>query len=87
MITVPSKKFKKASKKLSKEIKNALKERLKIFTGDPFHPILNNHALQGSMRRYRSINITGDYRVIYEKIEDNLSRLMDVDTHSNLYRK
>lgn len=86
MTTISSKKFKKASKKLSKEMKSALKERLKMFVENPFHPILNNHALQGSMRHYRSINITGDYRVIYEKIGDNLSRLMDVDTHSNLYR-
>ncbi len=52
---------------------------------DPFHPLLNNHPLAGRWTGYRSINITGDYRAIYELIEEDLAYFVTIDTHSNLY--
>lgn len=62
-----------------------LAEKLEIFMEDQFAVILNNHALQGSLRPYRSINITGDYRLIYDQYDIDTVRLIDIDTHSNLY--
>ena len=50
-----------------------------------FATILNNHSLHGSKKSYRSINITGDYRLIYELYDIDTARLIDIDTHSNLY--
>ena len=85
MKIIPSKKFEKKVAKLSVPLKKALSIKLRIFAGDPFSAILNNHPLQGSMRGYRSINITGDYRVIYEQYDLETVRLVDVDTHHNLY--
>ena len=86
MIVIPSKYFEKQSAKLSKNIKRALAERLKLFMEDSHSPLLNNHALQGSLRHYRSFNVTGDYRVIFEPLEHEVVRLIDVDTHPNLYK-
>ncbi|PIQ69178.1 MAG: hypothetical protein COV91_00175 [Candidatus Taylorbacteria bacterium CG11_big_fil_rev_8_21_14_0_20_46_11] len=85
MNVVPSSHFKKAVSKLPHKVKQALAKRLVIFMKDPFNVLLNNHALHGSLRSYRSINITGDYRLIYEDYARDTVRLIDIDTHSNLY--
>ncbi|KKU57210.1 MAG: Addiction module toxin, RelE/StbE family [Parcubacteria group bacterium GW2011_GWA2_47_12] len=85
MIISRSRNFKKKVAKLSKKVKTALAERLRLFVKEPRHPLLNNHPLHGSMRAYRSINITGDYRLIYEEYDEHTIRLIDIDTHGNLY--
>lgn len=85
MIIIRTKYFSKIAVKLPTKVKHALAERLQIFMKDPFAVILNNHLLQGDRRPYRSINITGDYRLIYEQYDEDTVRLIDIDTHSNLY--
>ncbi len=87
MMFVRTGKFQKKVKKLPKKLKHILEERLLLLAGDPFHTLLNNHALHGSLRSYRSINITGDYRLVYEDYAKDTVRLIDIDTHSNLYGK
>lgn len=85
MRIIPSKKFEKKVAKLPLFIKKALVDKLRIFAEDSFASILNNHPLQGDRQIYRSINITGDYRLIYEQYDIDTVRLVDIDTHSNLY--
>ena len=85
MIVIPSNHFKKKVAKLSKKIKITLAERIQLFMSEPHHITLNNHPLHGSLRSYRSINITGDYRLIYEDYDVGIVRLIDIDTHSKLY--
>jgi mRNA-degrading endonuclease YafQ of YafQ-DinJ toxin-antitoxin module len=41
--------------------------------------------LHGEYSGYRSINITGDLRVIYEPLGKNTVQFVIIDTHSNLY--
>ncbi len=79
-------KFEKKIIRLSKKIKVILKNRLSIFADNPFDSRLSNHSLHGIYRNYRSINITGDIRLIYEEIDANTVILLDIDSHSNLYR-
>lgn len=85
MIIVRTKYFSKVAIKLPSSVKCALAERLQLFMKDPFNVILNNHALSGDRKPYRSINITGDYRLVYEQYDEETVRLIDIDTHSNLY--
>ena len=85
MIIIRTKYLSKTAVKLPTNVKRALAERLQLFTLDPFNIILNNHALNGDKQPYRSINITGDYRLVYEQYDANMVRLIDIDTHSNLY--
>jgi len=85
MKIILSKKFEKQVAKLPVSIKKILANKLCIFTEDRFSIILNNHPLQGSWRGYRSINITGDYRLIFEPYDVDIVRLIDIDTHHNLY--
>lgn len=85
MIIVRTKYFSKAATKLPASVKRALAERLQLFMSDPYSSLLNNHAIQGNRQPCRSINITGDYRVVYEQYDEETVLLIDIDTHSNLY--
>ena len=76
--------FKKSYKKLTESQKYKFKERRNLFMANEFHPILNNHALSGEYEGYRSINITGDLRVLYRR-EGEVVIFVTIDSHSNLY--
>ncbi len=54
---------------------------------DLYNPLLNNHALSGKYTGYRSINITGNTRVIYKFLDENVILFVEIGTHSELYRK
>jgi addiction module RelE/StbE family toxin len=84
MIIQLHKTFKKQYEKLTDSQKRKFKERRSIFLQDEFNPILNNHALKGKYQGYRSINITGDIRVIYiNSSEDRV--FVKIGSHSKLY--
>lgn len=76
--------FKKQYAKLTQAQKSKFKERRNLFLQDEFNPILNNHALKGRYQGYRSINVTGDIRVIYiNSSEDRV--FVKIGSHSRLY--
>lgn len=85
MTFVRTRQFEKKVSKLPQKIRHILVERLRLFSYDQFHILLNNHSLHGSLHKYRSINITGDYRLVYEQYDEGTVRFIDMDTHSNLY--
>jgi len=78
------KKFKKSLNKQSKKIQKTFFDKLEIFTEDQFNYSLNNHALTGKFKGWRSINITGDIRVHYEE-KGIVIILMNIGSHSELY--
>ena len=80
-----SKTFMKLFDKSPQHIRKAIVERIKCFEANPYDPILNNHALKGEFSGRRSINITGDWRAIYENIDDETVYFMYLATHSSLY--
>ncbi len=71
--------------KLPKKIKEKFKERKSLFIKNSFHPILNNHSIESTYPKWRSINITGDYRALFEVKEKNIVVFMKIGTHSELY--
>lgn len=77
--------FKMQYQKLRSGERRKFKERRDLFIKNPFHPLLNNHALHGEYRGYRSINVGGNLRVIYEEIGSHIVLFILIDTHSNLY--
>lgn len=79
------KNFKKQYQKL-RALRQKVDERLVLFMQDPFQPQLNNHALAGKYKACRSINISGDYRAIYELVENDTALFITLDTHNNLYK-
>ena len=81
-----SKKFIKEFKKCPAGVKTNFKKRLEIFINDQYYPILNNHPLIGELKNYRSINITGNWRAIFEEIKDGqIIYFVAIGTHSQLY--
>lgn len=70
---------------LPKKIKEKFKERRNLFIEDKSHPFLNNHSVDKKFPGCRSINITGDYRVIYKETSKNSIVFMRIGTHSELY--
>lgn len=58
--------------------------RLKLFLSNPQHPILRDHQLSGTKKRFRAFSIGGDHRVIYQKTDD-VSIFMDIGAHNQVY--
>jgi addiction module RelE/StbE family toxin len=79
------KNFKKQYKKLRSGERIKCEERIAIFVKNPHHSVLDNHSLGGKYKKYKSINISGDLRAIYELVAKNTALFILVDTHSNLY--
>lgn len=85
MIIKLHKNFEKQYQKLRESEKKKFKQRRDLFLKDEFHPLLNNHALQGKYQGLRSINVTGDLRAIYQKLRKVEIIFIAIDSHSNLY--
>lgn len=79
--------YDKKLKKVTADMRERVLERLALFMVDQRSPLLNDHKLSGARKNQRSINITGDWRLIYEQYNEETVRLIDIDTHSNLYGK
>jgi len=84
MNVLTSKKFEKMFKKCPRDIKNKFIERLKIFKDNKYNLSLNNHALSGKLSGLRSINISGDWRAIFEEGSYGII-LIAIGTHGQLY--
>lgn len=80
-----SSKFKKQFKKFPKKIRIQAINRLELLTKNEFHQLLSNHKLHGELGDYRSIAVTGDIRIIYKKMEQNMCYLIAIGPHSELY--
>jgi len=80
-----SKNFCKDYAKAPKEIRRALKKRISLFKENKNERILNNHQLSGNLSSLRSINITGDWRVLFAD-DNNIVSFVILDKHSNLYK-
>ena len=79
------KNFERKYKKLPESIKEKFRDRRDIFLENSFDPILNNHALTGKYFGYRSIDVTGDVRVIFGQVEKEVAKFVNIGTHSQLY--
>ncbi|MBI2356193.1 MAG: type II toxin-antitoxin system RelE/ParE family toxin [Candidatus Doudnabacteria bacterium] len=79
------KSFRKQFDKLPPKVQQQFFKRLDLFLKDPFHPILNNHSVDAVYPNWRSINITGDYRALYELKSEDIFVFMKIGTHSELY--
>lgn len=75
-------------KKIDVRIYKSLRERIAIFTKDPNDPRLDNHELHEEWTGFRSIDITSDWRAIYEEInegDDIVAYFEALGIHKELY--
>lgn len=77
--------FKKMYNRLDKRIQKKADERLMLFVTNSLHTILNNHPLTDEWAGCRSINVTGDFRIVYRERGENIFSLEAIGTHNQLY--
>ena len=78
--------YKRQYRKLSASMHDRIDERLLLLLTDASNPLLNNHKLNPPYEGFSSINITGDFRLVYKKIDANTYFLRAIGTHHQLYR-
>jgi|SRR5882672_1975559 len=78
-------------KKVNMRIRNAVDKKIKAFKEDAFNLELNNHELHDEYEKYNSIDITNDYRALYEEIitgkEPPIAYFVLLGTHKKLYKQ
>jgi addiction module RelE/StbE family toxin len=72
-------------KKKDAWVQTKFSDKLLFFIKNINHPLLNNHPLSGEWSGCRSINITGDFRAVYEELDNNHFEFVAIGTHSELY--
>jgi len=77
--------FKKMFKKKNAWVQDRFEERISLFIQNRNHLLLNNHSLDGIWFGCRSINITGNFRAVYEELNDDNVEFVAIGTHSELY--
>jgi addiction module RelE/StbE family toxin len=88
MIIIFDKKFDKKFDKLSLKVQEKFYGRLEVFKINQSNIILNNHKLTGEYDGCRSINITGNYRAVYEVVIERKKEVyvfIAIGTHPELY--
>ena len=80
-----SSKFVTEFKKLPKQLMVLAVKKEKIFKGNPLHPSLRLHALQGKLKGLWLISITGGYRIIFERQKNGDILFISIGKH-DIYR-
>lgn len=80
-----SKQFRKQYQRLPKPLQQTTRRRLELWQEDPMNPLLRVHRLSGRLQHLYSLSVTGDLRVLYELIGDEIVIFQMVGTHAQLY--
>ncbi len=82
-------KFYRQYKKVNVRIQNSVDACIRIFRKNSMDTQLNNHLLRDKYAGYRSIDITADYRALYEEVtigKETVAYFVTLGTHSQLYK-
>jgi addiction module RelE/StbE family toxin len=80
-----SKRFVKQFTRLTPKVREQFKLRQRLWLSDPYNPQLHLHMLAGEYAGLYSINITGDIRALYQRIDDTYVVFGFIGSHSQLY--
>ena len=75
-------------KKADVRIRKQVDEKLRIFSKTPHDLGLRNHPLHEEWEGFRSIDITNDYRAVYEEVQEGEeinAYFIALGTHDELY--
>lgn len=67
-------------------LKSDIEKRVNWFENNPEDTRLDNHELTGKMEGKRSFSITGDIRIVYEKLGKNSIRFLAIGGHKKVYK-
>lgn len=78
-------------KKVDVRIRKNFFEKITLFETNHQNPVLNNHALKREYLGYRSIDVTADWRAIYEEVPTSegapFAYFIIIGTHDELYNR
>lgn len=79
--------FRKRFAKSPNKIKDKFDIQLELFYENLYDVRLNNHELHGKYVGHRSINITGDIRAVFRRVDTKTDDVIfvDIGTHTELY--
>lgn len=80
-----SSRFRKQFKRCSEKTCSKVFKQLNLLLRNEFDGALNNHKLSGKYSTYRSIDVTGDIRIVYRRMSKGFY-LVAIGTHSELYK-
>jgi addiction module RelE/StbE family toxin len=75
-------------KSVDVRIRKSFREQIDRFQKNHLDPHLDNHEVHGEYEGYHSIDVTNDYRAIYEEIDEGnatLAYFFKLGTHEELY--
>jgi len=81
-----NKKFQKSYTKLSSREQRRVDEAILLFLRNPESRKLRLHELKGELSGVWSINVGGDLRIHFEYTSENSILLINIGTHSQLYK-
>lgn len=70
--------------KLQPKLVRQFDQRYKLFLSSERGKPLDDHLLSGTLQGRRAFSITGDVRVIYIELEDQII-FLDIGTHNQIY--
>ena len=76
-----SKKFIKELKKLPKGVIEIAIKKENIFRDNPLHPSLRLHELHGKFKGIWSISLSGNYRIIFERMKNGDILFISIGKH------
>jgi len=71
--------------KHNKKVKLQFEKRTDLFKIDRNNSLLKDHGLVGDKQGLRSFSISGDFRVIYRLVSEELVEFLDVGSHNQVY--
>ena len=75
-------------RKVDVRIRKSFYEKIVVFEKNHLESSLNNHALRDQYEGFRSIDITNDYRAIFEEVPsgtETIAYFILFGTHDELY--
>ena len=82
---ITDRKFERKYAKLNHKIREKFIERKNLFLENPTDHILNIHKLGGEYDGKWSMNVTSNYRAIFDKHKDDLIIFLNIGTHPELF--
>lgn len=76
-----SKKFVKELKKLPRQIIDLAIKKEQIFRKNPLHPSLHLHELMGKLVGFWSISISGNYRIVFQRMNNGDILFFSIGRH------
>lgn len=78
--------FKRSYKKLPPHIQDSFDKKIKIFSQDPFFPLLETHKLHGNLDSYYTFYLKDGFRVLFEFQNNSVALLVNIGNHNDYER-